>query len=101
MLPGIVWELAVELVFDCFCACNRFPRAWANPLAIQLKFSAGELLREIRRLSNSSSHETRPAVNRLYDLAQLLQASRGLGFLDVTNFTALDREAQALQRLLH
>ncbi len=102
----LIWELAVELAFDCYYNSGSFPNARHNHVGLRLQDSSALMVTHIRRELKSMSQKPRgPACLKLVqcfldDVALQLQIANGLGFIDAERFRSLNTLALALEKLI-
>ena len=102
----LIWELSVELAFDCFYASSFFPNAKKNHVVFKLKDSMALVVFHIRKELKRKTHDLTPmacfelAQRFLDDVELQLQIANGLGFLDGDGFRRLHGQAMALGKLM-
>lgn len=102
----VIWDLTVDLAFDCFWWCDRFPNPSVNPVAVRLRAAVAGSMDHVRaafkNLRQTGAAEDVFATARLCldDLELQLQIACGMGLLDSRYSQRLERLVQALSLLL-
>ena len=101
----MIWELAVELVFDCFFSSLTYPNRTGNPVVVRTRESGSLLLNHIRadlwRLERGVKRPFFEMAQRFLDELDLqLQIAVGLGFLNNDHYQRLIGQVRALESLM-
>jgi len=99
----LIWDLAMELTFDCFYAGNTFPVPQKNPIVLRLKSSVILMTTHIENLL--ANHLTRDsfqtALHFLGDVELQIQIAMGLGFMEEGKCKQLGGMAASLRKLMN
>ncbi len=98
----LIWDLAMELTFDCFFVTQVFPASNKNHVARRLKSSSALMTTHVRKsLKQEGRHRSfQTALHFLGDVELQIQIAQGLGFLEPSGCHRLRRMAASLQQLM-
>ena len=101
-----IWDMAVELAFDCVQVGMNFPNRKNNPILERLNESASLLVshirRDLKRMSRYGEKESyfETAQHFLSDMELQIQIANGLGFLKKARLHKFQRRISALEKLM-
>ena len=99
----VIWDLSVELAFECFSACQNFPRAQENHVAHRLKDAAAAVASNVRSgLKAPGDHRPwfETAMWFMKDLRTQLKIADCLGFMDSDGVMELTDIMDSVRRLM-
>ncbi len=99
----LIWDLSIELVFECFHLSHSFPLAHNNQVGLRLKEASAAAVTHVRhgleRLENPEPW-FKTAAWFLQEIQQQLQVAHFLGFIGQDGFQQLTDLLETVRRLM-
>lgn len=99
----VIWDLSVELAFECFSACQNFPMAQQNHVAFRLKESAAAVVANVHSGLKTGGDQQpwfETAIWFMKDLRNQLKVADCLGFMDSDGVLELTDMMDSVRRLM-